>query len=165
MLIFKLLAGIAFFALGAVYLFRPDIVLTLNRISREILFNDRIILLKRKNLAILFFCLSFIALYMGFSSLSNLMSSQNKISRVNLGYLMYLGTQEYCAGKYAKALEKFQRVLIADPDNHNALKISGYSYLALGNKNKAVELLRSFLKFEPYDNDVKQIIKDTEEKK
>lgn len=64
--------GAVFFSLGWIYFYAPNLVLRLNRIAREILFNDRLILLERRKLAILFFCLSFIVLFMGFSSLTQL---------------------------------------------------------------------------------------------
>ena len=72
MILANFVIGAVFFSLGWIYFYAPNLVLYLNKIARELLFNDRLILLERRKLAILFFCLSFITLFMGFSSLTQL---------------------------------------------------------------------------------------------
>src|SRR5689334_8450332 len=80
MIFLKFFCGILFFTLGWMFLFKSTLILTINRIAREMVFNDRLILLGRKKLAILFFCLSFVALHMGFSALTQFMASRDRDS-------------------------------------------------------------------------------------
>lgn len=138
MITLKLFFGVFFFLLGGVYLYKPNLVGELNRIARDILFNDRRVLLERKKLAILFFCLSFMALYMGFSSLTA-EKQENWLIGTN-HYLMYMAMQDYCTARYQNAIEKYERILRSDPNNVRALKRLAFTYEACGEKRKAKAL-------------------------
>lgn len=138
MITLKLFFGVFFFLLGWVYLYKSNLVVELNRIARDILFNDRRVLLERKKLAILFFCLSFMALYMGLSSLTA-KKQENWLIGTN-HYLMYMAMQDYCTARYQNAIEKYERILHNDPNNVSALKRLAYTYDACGEKRKAKAL-------------------------
>jgi len=143
------------FIIGWVYLYKPNLVLHLNRIAREFLFNDRLILVKRKRLAVLFFCFSFIALFMGVNSLTTLQENEEANSWVlEIGnYKMYLAMQDFCAGKYQDALDRYQQVLHSDPQNIKVLKRIAFTYTALGDKRKASLYWRKVLELDPADTD------------
>jgi tetratricopeptide (TPR) repeat protein len=162
MIFLKIFAGIIFFFLGLIYLYKSDLVLSLNRIAREIIFSDRIILLKRKKLAILFFCLSFIALYMGFTSLANVLVDENekRLSGLRVDHLMYTAMQDFCIGKFEKALEKYKTVLKTDPGNIEALKRIAYTYLAAGDKTKANQTWQRLSRLVPNDKEIKGNLKE-----
>jgi len=56
-------------------------------------------------------------------------------------------------GKTAEALEKYQEILAAIPDQVDALKLSGIAHMQLGNMEKAVELLQKSISLSPsYDD-------------
>lgn len=156
MIFLKLAVGIVFFMLGWVYLYKSNLVLLLNRIARDVLFNDRRILLERKKLAILFFCLSFVALYMGFTSLAGWVGERDGNSWViePASYLMYMAMQDYCTERYAGAIEKYQRILQAEPDNLEAMKRMAYTYDASGEKKKARALWKLILRRNPGDKEI-----------
>ena len=151
MIFLKLTLGILFFFLGWIYLYKSNLVLNFNKIARELIFNDRTILLERKKLAILFFCLSFIALYMSYSSITreSVSGSINGWTGESGKYLMYMAYQDYCSGRYESAIERYQKVLKLDPDNGDAIKWMAYSYGASGEKRKACILMERLLKAEP----------------
>jgi len=154
----KLILGVLFIALGWVYFFRPNLVLVLNKIAREKLLNDRIILLERKKVAILFFCLSFIALYMGITSLSKQASVKEGRSWISetSSYLMYEAMQDYCREKYDNAINKYNEVLKTDPDNITALRRLSYTYEACGDTAKARVVWQKLLKIQPKNREIMQ---------
>ena len=161
MITIKIILGILLLALGWVYFFKSNLVLTLNKIVRETLFNDRIILLERKKLAILFFCLSFVTLYMGFSSLVNLLGSQGKNSWLmeTSSYMMYMAMQDYCSEKYGSAIQKYVQVLKADPNNMTALKRLSYTYEASGDTAKARVIWQKILSLNPKNKEIMEKLK------
>jgi len=161
MIAIKIILGILLLALGWVYFFKSNLVLTLNRIARETLFNDRIILLERKKLAILLFCLSFVTLYMGFSSLINLLGSQGKSSWLmeTSSYMMYMAMQDYCSEKYSNAIQKYEQVLKSDPNNMAALKQLSYTYEASGDTAKARVIWQKILALNPKNKEMIEKLK------
>lgn len=163
MIFLKLFAGILFFILGWIYFYKSNLVLTINRIAREAFFNDRIILLERKKLAILFFCLSFLALFMGTSSLSKWFEADknNKLFIEPQKYLLYMAMQDYYKSNYENALEKYKQVLKYDPNNINAMKRMAYTYSACGEKKQAKALWIKLSRLLP---DNKEILKQLEKK-
>lgn len=162
MIFLKLAAGLLFFILGWIYLYKSSLVLAINKAVREVLFNDRRVLLERKKLAISFFCLSFIALYMGFSSLADWVSATRKNSWVIEpdSYLMYMAMQDYCTERYQNAIEKYLKVLQNQPDNLEAVKRLAYTYDAAGEKKKARALWKRLLKAYPENKKVFEKIID-----
>ena len=158
MIFLKFVFGILFFFLGWMYLYRSNLVLILNRIAREVLFNDRRILLDRKKLSIIFFCLSFVALFMAFSSLTKWVSDQGKDRWANESteYLMYMAMQDYCTERYTNAIEKYNKILITDPNNAAILKRLAYTYDANGEKKKARQIWKKLLRMNPNDQESKE---------
>jgi tetratricopeptide (TPR) repeat protein len=156
MIFLKLFIGILFFFLGWIYLYRSNLVLSLNRLARDIFFNDRRILLERKKLSILFFCFSFIALYMGFSSFSKELASRGKNhwTLESDNYLMYLAMQDYCTERYESALGKYAEILKHKPDDPDVLKRIAYTYTAMGEKKKARAIWQKLLRLVPTDEDI-----------
>lgn len=51
------------------------------------------------------------------------------------------GVEAYKAGKYLKAVEEFQRVIVSIPDHYNAYEMCSYALYESGEKEKAVEYL------------------------
>jgi tetratricopeptide (TPR) repeat protein len=151
MILVKFAFGLIFFFLGWIYFFKSNLVLSLNKLVRDYFFDDRLVLLKRKKLAILFFCLSFVALYMGFSSLSQWMGKRdpNNWAMETNRYLMYMAMQDYCTERYDNAIEKYRRVLAAEPNNTEAWKRLAYTYMALGDKKKARMIWKQLLRMAP----------------
>jgi len=144
--------------LEIIYLYNSNLVLGLNRAAREVIFNDRIILLKRKKLAVRFFCFSFIAIYTAFSSLNAFVDSKNekKFRRISVENILYIAAQDYFNGRYDPALAMCRRVLGSEPGNIDALKRIAYIYEAQGNKKKAREAWKHLLKLAPSDKESKQ---------
>lgn len=156
MILLKLALGLLFIVLGWIYFFRPNSVLTINKAAREFLFNDRIILLQRKKVAIMFFCFSFIALYMGFTSLTGQIGAKGQDSWVMeaSSYMMYSAMQDYCREKYDTAINKYKTVLAADPENLTALRRLSYTYEACGDTAKARMIWQKILKIEPDNKEI-----------
>ena len=152
----KLGLGILFIMLGWVYFYRPNLVLAFHQLVREKFLNDRIILLERKKVAILFFCLSFIALYMGVTSLPNQASikqGHNWISETS-SYMMYEAMQDYCREKYDNAINKYIEILKNAPDNVTALRRLSYTYEACGDTAKARVIWQKLLKIQPNNREL-----------
>lgn len=144
MILIKLALGIILFSIGWIYLYKSNIVLNINRLAREIIFNDRLILLYRNRLAILFFCLSFITLFMAFTTFTNTIINEQENSWIidSNKYLMYKAMQDYCSKKYNKAIEKYLILLKSEPNNIKIMKHLAYAYNAMGEKNKAKIFLK-----------------------
>lgn len=51
------------------------------------------------------------------------------------------GVEAYKSGKYLKAVEEFQRVIVSIPDHYNAYEMCSYALYESGEKEKAVEYL------------------------
>jgi tetratricopeptide (TPR) repeat protein len=166
MIVLKLLLGVFFFFLGWIYLYKSNIVLMLNKIAREVLFNDRLVLLGRKKVAILFFCLSFVALYMGITSLGRWVDKREKNNWVfeSNKYLMYMAMQDYCREQYGNAIEKYEKVLKLEPDNLEVLKRLAYTYDAQGDKKKARAIWKRILRLSPgmTDKEIQEKLKSIE---
>ena len=157
MIFLKIVLGVFFLFLGLIYLYNPNLVLNINRVVREVFFNDKKVILERKKLAILFFCFAFLPLYMGFTSLAGLFAKQDKkiwfIEPIK--YSMYMATQDYYAGRYTSAIEKYKRILPLSSDKQSVLKCMAFTYLAMGNKEKAKVLFERLLQINPDDYTVK----------
>lgn len=156
----KLFLGIIFLILGYIFLYNPNILINFNRFAKEVLFNDRIILTSRKKLSIMFFALSFVALFMGISSLYN--SKSIGIDDLISGfeeYQLYSAMQDYIAGRYNVALEKYNQILKEQPDNKEALKKIGYIYLAMGEYKKAKLFWQRYIQLYPNDKVINEELK------
>ncbi|MCB4792733.1 MAG: tetratricopeptide repeat protein [Elusimicrobia bacterium] len=157
MIFLKLIFGIFFLFLGLIYLYKPNLVLAINRIARDIFFNDKTVLLERKKLAILLFCVAFISLYMGLTSLASFFENQNKkiwfIEPIK--YSMYIATQDYYAGRYKSAIERYIKILPLSDDQQNVLKCMAFTYMEMGEKDKAKALFDKLLQLDPDDQVVK----------
>ena len=156
MILIKIVLGLLLLLLGWVYFFRPNLVLALNKVARELFFNDRIVLLERKKVAILLFCLSIIALYMGYTSLTDRLCRKGENSWLveTSSYVMYMAMQDYCREKYDNAINKYNAVLQVDPDNMTALRRLSYTYEACGNTSKARAIWQKILKIEPNNREI-----------
>ena len=164
MIVLKLVFGLLFFLLGWIYLYKSNVVLNLNRIARDLLFNDRTVLLERKKLAIFFFCMSFVALYMGISSLMLWLTSREKYhwAMETDKYLLYMAMQDYCTERYANAIDKYEKVLKSEPNNLEAWKRLAYTYEAQGDKKKARMIWKKLLVITPDSHSVLPQLKSIE---
>ncbi len=158
MIFLKFAFGILFFFLGWMYLYKSNLVISMNRIAREALFNDRRVLLDRKKLSILFFCLSFVALFMAFSSLTEWVNIRSKDQWTNEStkFLMYMAMQDHCTERYDSAIEKYDRILKAYPENTEVMKRLAYTYDAKGDKKKARQLWKKLLRKNPNDHEIQR---------
>ncbi|MFC1500833.1 tetratricopeptide repeat protein [Elusimicrobiota bacterium] len=161
LVLFKFTIGIFLFILGLIFLYKSNVILNLNRIARELIFNDRIILLKRKKLAIWMFCLSFVALYMGFSSYAGMVISKNEkdLNLKSADFLMYTAMQDFCVGNYDMALQKYRDVLKLKVNNIEVLKRIAYTYAAAGDNKKALDIWNKLIQIEPDDQEIKGNLK------
>jgi tetratricopeptide (TPR) repeat protein len=161
MILTKIAFGVLFLALGWVYFFKPNIVLMINKAAREVFFNDRILLLERKKLAIFFFCLSFVALYMGVTALTDMLgkSGRNSWLMEASSYMMYMAEQDYCRERYDNAIQKYEQVLRTDPGNKTALRRLAYTYEAAGDSAKARVIWQRMLKLDPKNNEILEKLK------
>jgi tetratricopeptide (TPR) repeat protein len=151
MILIKLVIGVVFLLLGWIYLYNPNIILYINRFVRDTLFNDRSVLLQRKKLSILFFCLSLLALYMGATSLlhkSAAVGSEQWTAERNQ-FLLYSAAQDYYSKKYTSALEKYGKILESDPGNMEALEQLGAVYRASGDTANAKSVWYRLLQLNP----------------
>lgn len=64
----KLLVGLIMLMFSIGYLFRPDLIVKINDWGRSFVFNDKYIMENRRKVGVFFLVLSFIAIYMSFSS-------------------------------------------------------------------------------------------------
>lgn len=67
--ILTLAAGVFFGMLGLGYLYRPDLIERMNAVLRNYILNDAYIALERRKWGMFFLLMSFLFLYMGWSSL------------------------------------------------------------------------------------------------
>ena len=67
--ILTLAAGVLFGVLGLGYLYRPDLIERMNAVLRNYFLNDAYIALERRKWGMFFLLMSFLFLYMGWSSL------------------------------------------------------------------------------------------------
>jgi tetratricopeptide (TPR) repeat protein len=157
MIFFKIILGLFFLFLGLIYLYNQNLVLNINRVVRDVFFNDKKVILERKKLAILFFCFAFISLYMGFTSLAGFFEKQDKkVWFIEpLKYSMYIASQDYYAGRYQSAIERYKKILPLSSDQHNVLKCMAFTYLAMGDKEKAKILLEKLAQINPDDRIIK----------
>ena len=161
MIFFKIISGLFFLFLGLIYLYNQNLVLNINKVVRDVFFNDKKVILERKKLAILFFCFAFFSLYMGFTSLAVVFEKQEKkVWFIEpLQYSMYIATQDYYAGRYASAVERYKRILPLSGDKHNVLKCMAFAYFAMGDKAKAKTLLEKLTQMNPDDPIIKNKLK------
>jgi tetratricopeptide (TPR) repeat protein len=166
MVAIKLVLGLIFLFLGWVYLYNPNLVLDINRIIRDILFNDKQILLARKKLAIVYFFLSFVFLYMGITSLARIMEQTDKTPWLldKFGYRMYIATQDFYSGRYESAIAKYRILLENSKDPVPILRNMAFAYAAIGNNEKASDLFEKLLKINPNDQIVRLKLKSLREK-
>jgi hypothetical protein len=66
----KLVVGLASLMLGLGYLYRPDLIERMNALLREYFLNDAYIALERKKWGAFFLLISFLFLYMAWTSLA-----------------------------------------------------------------------------------------------
>lgn len=167
MITLKLAIGVAFLITGWVFLYKPNLLQYLNQQAREHVFNDRILLLHRKKLAVVFFCLSVLALYMGLTSYIKSGFMQGKDTWVvdQNKFTMYLAMQDYCCGRYDESVAKSLNVLGSDPQNIDALENLALSYKALGNTEKAKSAMFRLFKLRPDNKKIFEELKKLEETK
>jgi hypothetical protein len=67
--LFKIVVGLASLVLGLGYLYRPDLIERMNALLRDYLLNDAYIALERRKWGMFFLLVSFLFLYMGWTSL------------------------------------------------------------------------------------------------
>jgi len=133
----KLTLGVLFLSLGWIYLYKPKLVSRINNFARDVLFNDRVILLARKKVSIVFFCLSFVAIFMGLSSMSGWVENAGTaLIMTSDSYRLYKANQSYRAGRYEETISACEEVLTADPKNKLAIHQLAQAYTALNSSLK-----------------------------
>ncbi|MEW5906985.1 MAG: hypothetical protein AB1734_09450 [Elusimicrobiota bacterium] len=68
----KIILGFLFLAAGMGYLYKPDLMLKLNKVLRETVLNDSWVALNRRSVGLLLALLGALLLYMGFDRLGPL---------------------------------------------------------------------------------------------
>ena len=133
----KLALGVLFLLLGCIYLYKPNLVSRINSFARDFLFNDRVILLARKKVSIVFFCLSFVSIFMGLSSMGGWAeNSGTEFLMSRDSYRLYRAMQDYKAGRYDETIAACSEVLMRDPKNKLAIHQLAQAYVALNNSLK-----------------------------
>lgn len=135
----KLAIGVLFLLLGWIYLYQPNLVSRLNSFARDVLFNDRVILLSRKKVSIVFFCISFIAVFMGLSSMGGGWAENTGTALLmnRDSYRLYKAMQDYHSGNFDDAIAACNEVLTSDPKNKLAIHQLALAYIA---KNSTFKL-------------------------
>ncbi|MDI6756664.1 MAG: tetratricopeptide repeat protein [Endomicrobiia bacterium] len=139
----KIIIGAALLALGAAFLYKPPLILSLNSLIRELLANDKRVILYHKKIAIFLISLSFIALYMGThfekrargpAAVNPSAASRKKDS---FQEARFGAVRDYYAGNYRESLKKTLRVLAERPDEEWAMIHLGIVYEMLGENERA----------------------------
>ena len=86
-------------------------------------------------------------------------------SRAEAKRLYKQGVKYGRAGLFQQAAELFERTLALDPDYNVAYSGLGHAYLDLGEWDKAIEALQTFLTFHPKDSLAKELLAQAEESK
>ena len=98
---------------------------------------------------------------MGFSSLANVLTYQDekRLTKIRVDNMMYVAMQDYCAGRFEKALEKYRAVLRTEPGNIEALKRIAYTYVSLGDIRKSSETWKRISRIAPNDKETMERLK------
>ncbi len=147
MIALKLAIGFLLLISGFLFYYAPDIVYRINRIAREYIFSDRIVLLYHKKIAMLFISVSFVALYMGFSSQPYSYKKETKTDPVAAAKLE--ATTLYAESNFRASLRKTYWILSKNPKDKWALVHIACVYEALDEREKAIELWKKILSIYP----------------
>lgn len=139
----KIIIGAAMLALGAAFLYKPPLILSLNSLIRVFLANDKRVILYHKKIAIFLISLSFIALYMGMhfekrapgGTAGN--SPAAPLKKDSFQDARFGAVRDYYAGDYRESLKKTLRVLAERPDEEWAMIHLGMVYEMLGELERA----------------------------
>jgi tetratricopeptide (TPR) repeat protein len=130
--------------------------LTLTGSREKLFFNDRRILLERKKLAILFFILSLVFIFIAFSSLSEHIAvyGEGKWKPQANRYLIYMAMKDCFAQRYSGAIQKYERILQSDPNNIEVLTRIAATYQAVGDKKKAAMIFEKIITINQVKNNL-----------
>jgi cytochrome c-type biogenesis protein CcmH/NrfG len=70
-----------------------------------------------------------------------------------------MAMQDYCSEKYSNAIQKYEQVLKADPNNLTALKRLAYTYEASGDTARARAVWKKILALNPKNKEVMEKLK------
>lgn len=121
--------------IGWFYYAKPQSVQKFNDFCKNRIFNDKVILLKRKKIAVIFFFAAFV-----------------------LGITAYVQSKEQSLAKEViqDALASYKHILTEESENIAVLIKSAYAYEALGEKNMAADVWKKILTLDPENETAKQ---------
>jgi tetratricopeptide (TPR) repeat protein len=135
--------GLLITSLG--FLYRPNWVLRWNAWARDLVFNDRYVLLYRRRWGLLFFLGAVLFFYSGFANLAYLHASRRPSS-----YLAMMDAYKaFRERHYRGVVTRCQEILKRDGDNIHAWALLGASWSALGRKDQARRAWEQVLKRDP----------------
>lgn len=134
----KPIIGVLLLVVGVLFLYSPQTIIRINSLIKNLIADDKRVILYHKKIAIFLISLSFIALYMG----GNAIFKERKIETKNKKHLACRllcqeAVEDYYEGRIRDSLRKTLRVLSEQPDEEWALVHLGVIYEALNEKGKA----------------------------
>ncbi|OGR83770.1 MAG: hypothetical protein A2902_02910 [Elusimicrobia bacterium RIFCSPLOWO2_01_FULL_64_13] len=134
-------ASLVFFIIGLAFIYKPTWLVRINKVFRERIFNDNLILLQRRKKGVLFLLLFFIFLFWSYHRLATLdFLADSHI--VSTDRLLYHSLQHLRSGRYPQVQSLCHRVLARDPRNAGALYQLGAVHFLM----KDIETARKYWK-------------------
>lgn len=160
--ILKLALGVIFFVMGIGYLYNARFILNVNALFRDLLFNDRFVLLRKRRAGVLLLLLSLVVFYMGFTALTRSLGRKPfpptalELQRENI-------RKSFQEGKYVLTLRYCEEFLGRNPSDTFALERMTFAALAVGEKERARKTLERLLILEPSRRDWQILLDQIEE--
>jgi len=132
--------AIIFGVISLVWFTSPSLVIRINEFIRKNFLSETIVLWKRKRIAIYYFILSILILFIG---LTNSFYKKDKKQKINIEEKLNESLKYFYSMNYEKAASILEKILKTDPDNVIALKRLGSIYWEMGRKKDALILWES----------------------
>lgn len=139
-----LTGGLALF-LAWVLFFRTRLIYRFNAWMRDHVFNDNLVLFSGQRLAILLLVLGAIALFSGIEQITNDQDLKPKIA----AKIISEARTDFINKDYSKVIERCRALIRSNPRNFQAMELLAASYHALGEKEKANEIIYLIIQQEP----------------
>lgn len=152
MTIFKVICSIILLVAGWILIFKPAAGIAFNRLMRDGVFNDRLIVTRGRKIAVLFFFCAMVALYSAFNDITRVIEKDQPAT----DHLMYMALRDYDRQRYAAAIARYAAVLRIEPANREARKRLAYTYTAAGDTPRAHAMWKELLRMNPEDAEVRK---------
>lgn len=112
--------SLCFLLVGLAFIYQPTWIIRFNKIARERIFNDAILLLERRKKGILFLLLSCVFFYWGYYR-AHYAQTRLIDKIISADRLLYQAHQHLYAKQYQTAKTLCERILVREPENADAL--------------------------------------------